>query len=596
MPLDRITEIRREAMQALRPPPKLQLSEWIEANVRLPEGVSAQPGPVRLWPFQREIADAIGDPFIERVTLVKPVRVGFTTLLTSAVASFVANDPAPILCLLPAEADCRDYMVSDVEPIFSASPAVAAVLSDERDESGRNTLLSRRFPGGSLKVVAAKAPRNLRRHNVRLLFIDEADGMEATAEGSPIVLAERRTLSFPDRKIVLGSTPVHEDTSHVLRAWAQSDQRIFEVPCPACGTFAEITWDAITWDEGAPETARWRCPHCAEEIEERHKPAMVEEGCWRALRPEVQGHAGFRLNALVSLHANAAWSKLATEFLAAKDDPTTLQTFVNTILGQGWRADGEELDESALMARAEPFGLDLIPAEVLVLTVGCDVQHDRIELTYCGFTDAGQMQVLGHRVIWGAWDAEETWAELDGLLTERFPHELGGKMAIDAAAIDGSDGTTMHRVTDFCRARTRRKVVAIKGAPGNRPVIEKAGSKTKTGARLWIVGVDTVKTQLFGRIGNPAAVRFSAGLPAVWYEQATSERAVIRYSRGQPTRQFVRIPGKRAEALDCLVYGVAARQLVQINPDDRRAALSQVEAAPPGRRGPITQSRWMQRT
>ncbi|WP_244314580.1 phage terminase large subunit family protein [Paracoccus sp. TD-10] len=77
MPLDRITEIRREAMQALRPPPKLRLSDWIEANVRLPEGVSAQPGPVRLWPFQREIADAIGDPFIERVTLVKPVRVGF---------------------------------------------------------------------------------------------------------------------------------------------------------------------------------------------------------------------------------------------------------------------------------------------------------------------------------------------------------------------------------------------------------------------------------------------------------------------------------------------------------------------------------------
>ena len=504
MPLDRITEIRREAMQALCPPPKLQLSEWIEANVRLPEGVSAQPGPVRLWPFQREIADAIGDPFIERVTLVKPVRVGFTTLLTSAVASFVANDPAPILCLLPAEADCRDYMVSDVEPIFAASPAVAAVLSDERDESGRNTLLSRRFPGGSLKVVAAKAPRNLRRHNVRLLFIDEADGMEATAEGSPIVLAERRTLSFPDRKIVLGSTPVHEDTSHVLRAYAQSDQRIFEVPCPACGTFAEITWDAITWDEDAPESARWRCPHCAEEIEERHKPAMVADGRWRALRPEVQGHAGFRLNALVSLHANAAWSKLAIEFLAAKDDPTTLQTFVNTILGQGWRADGEELDESALMARAEPFGLDLIPAEVLALTVGCDVQHDRIERTYCGFTDVGQMLVLGHRVIWGAWDAEETWAELDGLLTERFPHELGGKMAIDAAAIDAGDGTTMHRVTYFCRARTRRKVVAIKGAP--------------------------------------------------------------------------------------------ARQLVQINPDDRRAALSQVEAAPPGRHGPITQSRWMQRT
>lgn len=114
-----IETIRAEALRALLPPPRLRLSEWIESEVHLPEGVSAQPGQVRLWPFQREIADAIGDPFMERVTLVKPVRVGFTTLLTSAVASFVANDPAPILCLLPAEADCRDYMVSDVEPIFA---------------------------------------------------------------------------------------------------------------------------------------------------------------------------------------------------------------------------------------------------------------------------------------------------------------------------------------------------------------------------------------------------------------------------------------------------------------------------------------------
>lgn len=351
-----IEDIQRGALRALVPPPRLRLSDWIEGHIALPEGVSAQPGPVRLWPFQREIADAIGDPLVERVTLVKPVRVGFTTLLTSAVASFVANEPAPILCLLPAEADCRDYVVSDIEPIFAASKTVADALADDREEGERNTLLSRRFPGGSLKVVAAKAPRNLRRHNVRVLFVDEADGMEATAEGSPILLAERRTLSFPDRKIVLGSTPVHEETSHVLRAYAQSDARIFEVPCPDCGTFAEILWDAITWPEGKPEDAAWCCPSCGVVVPERHKPAMVAQGRWRATRPQVQGHAGFRLNALVSLHANAAWSKLATEFLTAKTDPTTLQTFVNTILGQGWKGEGDELEEADLARAGRAVG------------------------------------------------------------------------------------------------------------------------------------------------------------------------------------------------------------------------------------------------
>jgi phage terminase large subunit GpA-like protein len=79
----------------------------IETNIRLPEGVSASPGAARLWPYQREIADAISDPEIERVTLVKPVRVGFKTLLTGAIASFVANKPSPILILLPTEVDCQ---------------------------------------------------------------------------------------------------------------------------------------------------------------------------------------------------------------------------------------------------------------------------------------------------------------------------------------------------------------------------------------------------------------------------------------------------------------------------------------------------------
>lgn len=589
-----IDDIRRAALRGLIPPPRLRLSDWIEANIALPEGVSAQPGPVRLWPFQREIADAIGDPLVERVTLVKPVRVGFTTLLTSAVASFVANEPAPILCLLPAEADCRDYVVSDIEPIFAASKAVADALADDREEGERNTLLSRRFPGGSLKVVAAKAPRNLRRHNVRVLFIDEADGMEATSEGSPILLAERRTLSFPDRKIVLGSTPVHEETSHVLRAWAQSDGRIFEVPCPECGDFAEVLWDAIRWPDGKPEDAAWCCPNCGALVPERQKAGMVAQGRWRATRPEVQGHAGFRLNALVSLHANASWGKLAAEFVTAKDDPTTLQTFVNTILGQGWRGAGDELAEDDLAARGEPWGLEAVPEDVLALTVGCDVQHDRLELTFVGWSETGCAFVLGHRVIWGAWDAGETWEELDELLRARFPHALGGRIGIDAAAVDAGDGTTMHAVTAFCGPRTRRRVLAIKGAAGNRPLIERAGSKTKTGARLWIVGVDTAKHTLFGRLARGETIRLSADLPPVWFEQVASERAVVRYRRGQPVRSFERIAGRRAEALDCLVYAHAARAI--INPDwtARRAELA-LSSPPPARPAPVLQSSWMAR-
>jgi hypothetical protein len=35
--------IRSSALRVLIPPPRLHLSEWIESNIRLPEGVSALP-------------------------------------------------------------------------------------------------------------------------------------------------------------------------------------------------------------------------------------------------------------------------------------------------------------------------------------------------------------------------------------------------------------------------------------------------------------------------------------------------------------------------------------------------------------------------
>jgi phage terminase large subunit GpA-like protein len=577
-------------MRALLPPPRMALSEWIETNLRLPEGVSASPGRVRLWAPQRGIADAISDPEIERVTLVKPVRVGFTTLLTGTIASYVANDPSPILALLPTEADCRDYVVSDIEPIFESTPALQGLLSADADESSRNTLLSRRFPGGSLKVIAAKAPRNLRRHNVRILLVDEADAMESGAEGSPLVLAERRTLSFANRKIIVGGSPIYEETSNVLRAYAKSDGRLFEVPCPDCGTFTEILWRHIEWESERPETAAFRCPHCDSLVSERHKPSMVENGCWRATRPDVRGHAGFRINALVSTLANASWGKLAAEFLTAKTSPDTLQVFVNTFLAEGWKYAAEQIDESDLASRVEPFDLPNIPPDVLLVTVGVDVQHDRLEIVFLGFgrTD---IFILGNQVIWGSPLQDDVWLELDDLLKSRWRHPAGGFLKVDAAAVDSGDGGMSDIVTAFCKPRFSRRIVAIKGASGfARPAIQASASK---GSRLFICGVDAIKAQLMARLAKGRSIRFSDSLEPRFFEEMCSERIVIRYTRGQPTRLFDRIPGKRAECLDSTVYAIAARALLTLDLDRREAELAG-ESKPAGLPTTI-RSAWLDR-
>lgn len=598
MPLGRppvsitLDDVTRAAFASLRPPPRLPLSEWVEQSLHIPEGVTSQPGPVRLWPYQREIADAITDPEIERVTLVKSARLGFTTLLTGALGSYVANEPSPILALLPTEADCRDYIVSDVEPIFDATPALRGLLEADAEEGGRNTLMHRRFAGGSLKVVAAKAPRNLRRHNARILFVDEADAMEPGAEGSPILLAEKRTLSFPDRKIVVGSTPLIAETSNVLRAYATSDQRVFEVPCPSCGAFTFVQWRHVEWPEGKPEKASFRCPHCEELIAERHKPEMIAAGRWRAQRPDVVGHAGFWINALVSPLANAAWGKLAAEFLRAKDDPDQLQPFVNTVLAEGWREAEEEIDELALQTRVEPIGLDRMPADVLAITLGVDVQDDRLEVSVVGWSRSDVI-VLSHEVIWGSPDDNTTWAELDELTRTTWPHPHGGRLKVDACVIDSGDGDWTDAVYAFCFPRLNRRVMAGKGVFGTRPAIQASKSKVK-GGRLFLIGVDGIKTTLMNRLARGRSIRFSDSLEPVYFEQLTSERKVVRYARGQPVRRFERKPGARAETLDCLVYAYAARQGVTINLELRAEQMASI-APTKADRGRTIKSRWMGR-
>lgn len=561
----------------------------------MPEGVAAVPGPIRLYPFQKGIADAISDPTIARVTVLKSARVGYSTLLIGAIGHFAANDPAPILVVLPTEDDARRLVVDDLEPIFDASPALKGALSGDLMERDRNTMLSRRFPGGSLKAIAARSPRNLRAHTARVLFLDEVDGMESGAEGSPIVLAERRTQTFPDRKIVLGSTPVFEETSHVIRAWRNSDQRIYEVPCPDCGDFHEIKWSDIRWPEGEPEQAYWACPSCGSAVDENHKNAMVGAGRWRATRPEVKGHAGFRLNTLISPLVNARWPELIREFLTAKDSPEELQAFMNTVLAEGWTQSGEEIDDADLFARAEAFTLENIPAPVLCLTAGVDVQRDRLELSIYGWDRGAKAYALDHRMIWGLPTDNETWRELDELLSEQFAHPLGGHLAIEAMAIDSGDGETMERVYAFAFPRARRKVVAIKGASGTRPYIEKSRQKIKGGA-LWIVGVDGLKSHIFSRIRS-GSIAFSKGLSQAWFEQLASERQVTRYSRGQPQRRFERVPGRRAEALDCTVYAFAARQLVNVAWDRRQEDLAKPEVAAISApvRPRMIRSDWMER-
>ena len=53
------------------------------------------------------------------------------------------------------------------------------------------------------------------------------------------------------------------------------------------------------------------------------------------------------------------------------------------------------------------------------------------------------------------------------------------------------------------------------------------------------------------------------------YGEPASDWLIMGYVRGAPVRLLERIPGRRAESLDCVVYGIDMRGLVTTNLDRR---------------------------
>jgi phage terminase large subunit GpA-like protein len=505
-------DLRREAIALLAPPARLDLADWVESNVRLPSTVAATAGRMRLFPYQREIAQAMGDPAVERVTWLKSARIGATQLGVAALGHYALNDPALVLVVMPSEADCRMLMTAVIEPTFDASPTLRQAL--QKDVQKRDNMLFRQFPGGSLTLVSGASPKNLRARTARVLILDEVDALEVSAgeEGDPVALAIRRTMTFSDRKIIMLSTPVDESTSRIARAYAEGDQRVYEISCPHCEDWHEITWASIRWPDGNPAAAYHGCPECGGVVEEVDKAELVAHGRWRATRPEVVGHRSYRSNALISTLPAAAWGLLAQEFLQAKADPHLLKTFVNTVLGQPWRDDaGEGLDETALTI--VPYDLNRIPPDALYMTGACDVQGDRLELSSVTWDAEGRGVVLDHSILWGDPNQPEVWVALSDLISRRFQHPRGGTIGYDRVLIDAGDGNTMPAVYAFCLAR-QPAVFACKGISGWRQPPVALGRASDKRVRLQMMGVDALKDRVhrmasagtaWGR-GNPREI------------------------------------------------------------------------------------------
>lgn len=596
---DAVGALIADALRAWRPPPRLKLSEWADANFYLSPESAADPGRWKTLPYQREILDAFTDPTIERVYVMKSARIGWTKCMNALIAYCMAADPCPIMIIQPTIEDAEGYSREEIAPMIRDVPVLSALIPDSKTRDSGQTILHKSFPGGSLSMVGANSGRGFRRVSRKVVLFDEVDGYPPSAgtEGDQISLGIRRTEYYWDRKIGAGSTPSIAGRSRIAEMFESGDQRRFYVPCPTCGHMDFLVFREadrghfMQWPDDKPEAAYFVCRKNGCVIEHNQKRAMVTAGEWRADRPGGR-IASFHCWAAYSFSPNATWGQIACEFIeASKRGAEQLKTFINTVLGEVWQDRGDAPDWKRLYQRREDYEIAVAPIGVTFLTAGVDVQRDRLVWEVVGWGDDRQSWSIDAGVIPGDTSTEEPWSKLDELLDRQWPGADGSALTILMMGIDSGYNTQI--VYSWARRHPLSRVIAIKGTSTAKTLITSPsavdvtvrGKRLARGYKVWPIGVDIAKSEFYGwlRLEIPSTESGDPFPPGFchfpeygeeYFKQITAEQIVpITSRKGFTALEWQLIPGRQNHWLDCRVYARAAAAVVGL---DRLAAAKRV--------------------
>ena len=559
-------------IDGLESDPIQTVTEWADKHRFLSSVSSSEPGKWKTerTPYLKEIMDCLSPTHpCEKVVFMKGAQVGGTECGNNWMGFCICNAPGPMLIVNPTTETAKRTSRMRIDPAIENCPALREKIKSPRSRDSGNTMLMKEFPGGILIMTGANSPVGLRSLPVRYLFLDEVDGFpdEAGTEGDPVDLAVQRTATFNNRKIFVVSTPTIKDASRIEQAFLEGDQRYFYVPCPHCGHYQVLRWRNVIFDPKNLTEAVYKCEECEAIWHDYQKELILKKGRWIPTNPDANpGVVSFHLSSLYSPHGWTSWTSIAREFLDSKDDPSRLQVWTNTKLAETWEdMAGQQIDPTSLMVRREKWGPEL-PKQVVILTCGVDVQDNRLELEIVGWGRGEESWSIDYHVLYGDPSTPELWAQLDEVLSRKYPHSKEvPDLPIAATCID-SGGHYTDYVINYCHARRLHGIFAIKGVGGvGKPIWPATASKSYTTKKpVYLIGVNDAKDILMRRLhledsSGPGIWHFPMDRESDWFEQVTNEVASKKLSKGRLIREWVpRKAGVRTEGLDCRVYAYAA--------------------------------------
>ncbi|WP_410495807.1 phage terminase large subunit family protein [Cellulosilyticum sp. ST5] len=571
-------EIFKNTIKVLEPPPNLKLSEWADENRRLSAEASAEQG---RWntdraPYQREIMDSISDDRYQNIVVKSSSQVGKTEIVLNTIGYIVDHEPSPMLVVQPTETAAEDFSKDRLANMIRDTPCIRDKIKPSKSRDSENTILKKKFPGGILSIVGANSPVGLSAKPIRVVLFDEVDRYPASAgvDGDPVDLGEKRTNTFWNRKIIKVSTPTIKGISRIDQEYETSSKGVWNLRCPCCGRYNPLEFRRLRFED-----ANMQCMHCDEYFSESEW--KEQDGKWIHEFNDNKIR-GFHLNELASPWKS--WSEIIASFKKAmKKKKETgsieqLKAFINTSLGEVWedRADGDQVEDEDLLKRREYYSSDLKDGAILI-TAGVDVQDDRFEVEVVAWGRGYESWGIQYKKIKGDLDKDDVWKELEEYLDTEFFFEDGRSLLIAATCID-TGGHFTDKAYAFIKRmeRKHKRIYGIKGQGGiGIPLVYKQTTNTKTGVRIFMLGVDQGKELIMARLKTkevgPGYCHFpkniERGYDEIYMKGINSEQRLIRFVKGRPRLEWVKKSGTRNEPLDLRNYATAAVDIINPNWD-----------------------------
>lgn len=344
--------------------------------------------------YMREQLDAWSDPTIRRQVHIQGSQTRKTGSIMGGAGWSIVNNPTRIFWVMPTQQLGQTFSKTRWIRMLRKSPVTSALIPTGNRRHDFKAF-EQQIGSSIVNITWSNSPSALSSIPAPLVILDEVDKFATGGgkEADAVNLAEQRTKSFPDPKIVATSTPTLV-SGLIWQEFLKTDQRRRFLPCPHCTKFLLLVWSKnftvfkitgaeafVRWDKEAKNpdgtwdldrverSARYECPHCGGHILDAHKTVMDRSGEWRATSTAARGHRGWHLPSMYAAAVETNVGRLAVKFLQGKTSLMGLQGFVNGELAEPWENQDTRGDRIEIIT-----GPDAQPIEGAVKFLTVDVQ------------------------------------------------------------------------------------------------------------------------------------------------------------------------------------------------------------------------------